>query len=134
MQRHENWLLISEEELKLAKKAILADDVIVIPTVFLTQQAAEKALKAYLAFHGRAIEKTHNLLDLLRSCVKLNRSFDCLLEEALNLNPYVTKCRYPEDAFIIPTLMAVEKCIQDAEKIIKFVKVTIQKNNSSHII
>ncbi len=126
MQRHEEWLLISSEELKLAKKAIQSDDIIVIPTVFLTQQAAEKALKAYLVIHGCEIEKTHNLLDLLRSCIKVNQEFQSLLDEALNLNPYAIKCRYPEDAFIVPNLTVVEKCIQDAEKILNFVKDAIE--------
>ena len=77
-QSHEEWLLISEEEIKLARKAIRGDDVIIIPTVFLAQQAAEKALKAYLTFVGWKFRKTHDLVDLLEVCINHDNEFDTL--------------------------------------------------------
>ena len=121
-QSHEEWLLISEEEIKLAKKAILGDDIIVIPTVFLAQQAAEKAFKAYLTSVGMPFRKTHDLVDLLERCMERDAEFEYLLDLALNLNPYVSRCRYPDDCFTIPDLESVERCIFEAQKILDFVK------------
>ena len=43
-------------------------------------------------------------------------------ELALNLNPYISQCRYPDDCFTIPDLQTVEKCIEEAEYILNFVK------------
>lgn len=121
-QNHEAWLIISEAELKLAKKAVKGDDVIVIPAVFLTQQAAEKALKAYLTSSSVSFTKTHNLIDLLELCIEVDTEFNQLVNKAFDLNPYAIRCRYPEDCFIVPSLDAVHKCIKDAEDILTFVK------------
>ena len=125
MLKHEEWLLISEEELKLAKLALEAEEPILIPTVFLTQQAAEKALKAYLSLQKQRIIKTHDLVDLVECCIELDPNFVDLLEEASRLNPYITQCRYPDGCFDIPDVGTVKKCIEEAEKILDFVKTKI---------
>lgn len=124
-QKHEEWLLISEEELKLAKLAVATEEVIIIPTVFLAQQAAEKALKAYLAYHKQKITKTHDLVDLVENCIELDAEFAQLLDYATRLNPFITQCRYPDTCFDIPDLTTVKMIIEEAEKILEFVKAKI---------
>lgn len=38
------------------------------------QQAAEKLLKAFLAYHGRPLLRTHDLIALLTVCVEIDPS------------------------------------------------------------
>lgn len=121
MHNHKDWLYISQEDLKLAKVGVKLEEAILLPTLFLCHQAAEKALKGYLIAMEVKVQKTHNLPDLLRKCMEFNEVFGDLKEEVINLNPYITKSRYPDDVFMIPSIMLAEKCIQDAEKVINFV-------------
>ena len=55
------------------------DDALFRDVMFHAQQAAEKALKAFLAWHG-VFRKTHSLEELGRQCVAL----EATLEEAVN--------------------------------------------------
>ena len=62
------------------------------------------------------------MLNLLKQCEQFNPDFSELKEEAINLNPYITKSRYPDDVFMMPSIMLAEQCIRDAERIVNFVK------------
>ncbi len=48
MQKHEEWLVFAEQDLKSAKIILKSNESIIGPALFHTQQCAEKALKAYL--------------------------------------------------------------------------------------
>ena len=52
MGTHKEWLYISDEELKLAKVGVKLEEAILLPSIFLTHQSAEKALKGYLIAMG----------------------------------------------------------------------------------
>ena len=59
------------------------------------QQAAEKALKAYLIHKNTRFERTHDLLVLQGQCLDHDERFDDLLADCSILTPYVTQARYP---------------------------------------
>lgn len=61
---------------------------------FHAQQAAEKYLKAFLAFHGQTIPKSHDVADLIRRCVAIDPSFAHLLEQAGALQLFGVEIRY----------------------------------------
>ncbi len=66
---------------------------------FTSQQSAEKALKAYLRFKGKEIDKefkTHKLTKLLKMCQKFDIEFSKLEEDCKILNQYYAPTRYPE--------------------------------------
>lgn len=63
--------------------------------VFHCQQAAEKALKAYLTYHSVAFRKTHGLGELVGQCVSVDASFVGLEKAADELTPYAWEYRYP---------------------------------------
>lgn len=67
---------------------------------FHCQQAIEKSLKAFLIYHGRDFEKTHNILFLISECTLINECFASI--DTLNINAYAVQGRYP-DSNIIPT-------------------------------
>lgn len=91
-----SWLLKADEDLRAASyemsvpEAGLWSDV-----VFHAQQAAEKALKAFLAWHDVPFRKTHNLDELGRQCLALDTSLRTYTERAVPLTEYAWKFRYP---------------------------------------
>ncbi len=70
MYSRQIWLLISEEELKVARRALKDEHILVV----LTQQSAEKALNGYLAAQGVEGQKIHDLVVLLDACIALNKN------------------------------------------------------------
>jgi HEPN domain-containing protein len=59
------------------------------------QQAAEKAMKGYLTWHGRAFRKTHSLVELGGACAGIDATLASLLRRAAPLTQYAWKYRYP---------------------------------------
>lgn len=67
--------------------------------VYHCQQAAEKALKAFLAANGVIPPKTHDLLALLDLSAPFGQDFDTLRDAAVLLNPLGVQFLYPGDIF-----------------------------------
>jgi len=66
--------------------------------MFHAQQAAEKSLKAFLAWHDVPFRKTHNLEDLGQRCVAVDATLQPLADQAAPLSEYAWKFRYPGEA------------------------------------
>lgn len=62
---------------------------------FLAQQAAEKALKAYLYAQGERAVVGHATHLLVRQCADYDRAFDALRDACRNLDQYYIPTRYP---------------------------------------
>ena len=65
-------------------------------SVFHSQQAAEKAIKAFLAFHQIPFRKTHDLADLGSQCATVDPSLEAILREVADLTDYASAFRYPD--------------------------------------
>lgn len=65
--------------------------------MFHAQQAAEKAMKAFLAWHDVPFRKTHNLEELGQQCVALDATLQGAADRAAPLTEYAWKFRYPGD-------------------------------------
>ena len=63
---------------------------------FLSQQAAEKALKAYLFSQKETLLRTHNLPLLNEKCKRFDPDFGQLDPDVDTLNQYYTDTRYPD--------------------------------------
>lgn len=61
---HENWFYYAEDDLAFARAGL--KEGFYAHVCFLSQQAAEKAMKGFLVFQGKEYPKTHGLLTLLR--------------------------------------------------------------------
>jgi HEPN domain-containing protein len=92
------WLCKAELDLRAAvhdlsdpEERLLGD------VMFHAQQAAEKAMKAFLAWHDVPFRKTHNLEELGRQCVALDAALGTLVDQAVPLTEYAWKFRYPGD-------------------------------------
>ncbi len=118
MHGHDEWLRISREDLLAAKTLLKVE--LFSSVEYHCQQSAEKALKAYLVFKKQKIVKTHDLLWLVKQCVKLDRSFEKMFDAAEQLNPFSSKFRYPTE-FEIPDLDDAKSAIRQTQEILRFV-------------
>jgi len=62
---------------------------------FHAQQAAEKSLKAFLAWHDVPFRKTHNIQELGLACAALDATLSTIVDRAVPLTEYAWKFRYP---------------------------------------
>jgi len=65
--------------------------------VFNAEQAAEKAMKGFLAWHDQPFRKTHNLVEIGQACVEIDPSLEGVLRAAAPLTEYAWRFRYPSD-------------------------------------
>ncbi len=66
-----------------------------VDVVFHAQQAAEKSMKAFLAWHEEPFRKTHNIEELGQKCVGLDATLAAVPGRAEPLTEYSWKFRYP---------------------------------------
>jgi len=59
------------------------------------QQAAEKAMKAYLTAHDTAFRKTHDLDELAAACEGIDATLKAALDPARDLTVFAWAFRYP---------------------------------------
>lgn len=118
---HKDWLFVANEDLAGAKR-LASGQAIMSPAFFLTQQAAEKALKPYLLYKQQILLRTHDLVALLRECAKFELRFNNFATHAAQLNGYITSTRYPDDTWYVPDEITLMEAIKFAEEIVCFVE------------
>lgn len=69
------WLQKAEHELETAERALNAGAPITDTAAYQCHQAAEKALKVFLALRLEPVVKTHDLMDLLTRCAAADVRF-----------------------------------------------------------
>src|SRR5687768_8389796 len=84
------WLQVAAEDLNLAELANRVDPPLLSGVVYHCQQAFEKVLKAFLAWHAQPFRRTHDLVELVGDCEHLDPSFSALAERAKGISPYGT--------------------------------------------
>jgi HEPN domain-containing protein len=92
------WLRKAADDLRGAEVDLAAAPPLTGDAAFHCQQAAEKALKALLAWHDVPFRKTHDLAELGQQCVAVDQSLERLCRRAASLTPFAWTFRYPGDA------------------------------------
>ncbi|MEW5781143.1 MAG: HEPN domain-containing protein [Pseudomonadota bacterium] len=87
------WLAKADEDYRAAQTLLAAG--IRTPALFHCQQAAEKALKAYLCFHRQPLEKTHDITRLIEVAASIDTEWEKLLPSGVILSPLAVEFRYP---------------------------------------
>ena len=113
------WLEKAEHDLVSAQRLLEIEPMILDNACFHCQQAAEKSLKAFIAYHGSEIEKTHNIIFLLAECSKFDPLFTTI--DPMNINAFAVQARYPDDS-VIPTPTEAKNYYQLAIQIYTLVK------------
>jgi len=117
-----SWLTKAHSDLRSAHALVALSEPATDTTVYHCQQAAEKALKGYLAFCDQPLERTHDLERLLELATGLDSTFAPLEAQAAVLNPYATAFRYPDMMGAqFPSIAEANTAIEHAQAIYDFV-------------
>ena len=109
-KRHEVqvWLQKAENDLRSAQVDLAADPPLIEDALFHCQQAAEKAMKAFLTAHDTIFRKTHDLDELATVCEKIDASLRAALSPARDLTVFAWEFRYPDSGEAPPEAEAHE--------------------------
>ena len=116
--RYKDWMEKAQRDVKSAKilkEHDCGSDVV----AFHCQQAAEKALKAYLIVNGEGIVSGHSLIYLCKLSEKHDAKFKKFIKDCGFLNQYYIETRYPADNPLIVSEYEAEECIKIAEEVYK---------------
>lgn len=114
------WLTKAEHDVLIAEQ-LVTSPVLADGVSFHCQQAAEKALKAFLTWHSQPFGKTHNLRVLVLACEDISAEFGDLLDAADILTPYAIAGRYPDD-LISPTQAEAAEALRLAKEVVQVVR------------
>jgi HEPN domain-containing protein len=127
------WLTQAEEELKDAE--LLAKEKRFYLSLYLCQQSAEKALKAYLYLKEEEPIFTHSVSVLLRMAATIDGEFHTI-DTAKRLDDYYIPTRYPNGlpggipAQYYDDEEEAERALELCRKVVQLVKRKIAEENS----
>lgn len=113
------WLSKSHSDLSTARLLIAGEEKHLDTGSYHCQQAAEKALKAWLTAREVIFPKTHSLEDLVALCIPSAPDFGQLEQHAAELTPLATAFRYPGDNFE-PDFALASRALALAEEVYIF--------------
>lgn len=90
------WLAQAAQELATGEAEISKPSTFTEGIFFHPQQAVEKVLKAFLAWHVKPFRNAHNLLELASDCARIDPSLEGILKKVESLSDYPWKFRYAE--------------------------------------
>jgi HEPN domain-containing protein len=97
---HKAWLAKAKNDLTAVRLCIRERCALDV-AAYHCQQAAEKALKAFIVYHTQLVHRGHDLIFLLKKCTEIEFAFIQLEQIASSLTNYATYTRYPDDSFSI---------------------------------
>ena len=119
---YNEWIEIADRDYSAAKKKYYENwtqhEYLIC---YLSQQAVEKYLKGYHAYHGEEIIKNHILENLLDKCIKYDKDFELLRDKCEYLTVFATQTRYPDITIDINNV-ETKRALNSAEFIINFIK------------
>lgn len=118
------WLFKARHDLRSASRLFTDEPPILDTAAYHCQQAAEKALKAFLVLHDVQFSKIHLLLPLVEQCIDVDPAFADLREAAEALTPFATVFRYPGDV-LEPEPSDVAEGMAFAEMVVEFVRARV---------
>lgn len=110
------WVQRAMEDLREAEHDLVASPPLVRGAVFHCQQAAEKALKAFLSMHEEPFRKTHDLDELGTAAAAHDPSLRDVLGRATELTPYAWRFRYPGTPSV-PTMDEAREALRIAREV-----------------
>ncbi len=91
------WFAKAARDLRAAEVLLVASPPLLGEVAFHSQQAAEKAMKGYLAWHDVPFGKTHDLAAIGGLCAGHARDLEALCRRAERLSVFAWVFRYPGD-------------------------------------
>lgn len=103
-----NWLAKAQLDLRCVQADLQASPPLIEDILFHCQQAAEKAMKGFLTWHGIAFARTHDLRRLVDSCVGIDSTLESVLVQAAPLSEFAWRFRYPGE----PVELSLEEALE----------------------
>lgn len=91
------WLKKASIDIRSAEHALTAVPPILTDVVYHSQQATEKALKAFLVWNNISFRKTHSIEEIGEHCLEVDSSLKGLIDQGAPLTQYAWEFRYPGD-------------------------------------
>lgn len=119
------WLRQAQHDLRVSTKHLR--DRFFSDACFMSEQTAQKALKAFLFFKGERFVPLHSVLELVERCVKYESKFEAWIESGQVLDKYYIPARYPDAApgpsapYELFTQWEAEEAVQRAKGIVNLV-------------
>ena len=112
------WLEQAEHDLDAAKKNL---EILKFysDACFLAEQAAQKALKAFLYFKGKRYVPIHSVGALVETILEYDKEFESLINYGRKLDQYYIPTRYP-DALAPPAVPFETYTREQAEEALKY--------------
>jgi HEPN domain-containing protein len=92
-----SWLIKAKRDLLSAKELARATEPLLDTAAYHCQQAAEKAVKAFLLYKNIRFDKTHDINVLILQAMDVEPTFSSHIETARILTPLAVEFRYPGD-------------------------------------
>ena len=116
------WMIKAWRDLETARRSVEGAPPFYDVAVYHCQQAAEKAIKAFLVHRGKAYERTHDIEVLTDLAYEFDPNFGALADAADALTPYATRYRYPNATFAVePKPAEYTEALGHAQTIYDFV-------------
>ena len=112
------WFVKAADDLRAAEALVTISPPLFDQAVFHCQQAAEKVLKGFLTWNGRAFRKTHNLEEIGEQCLSIDSALHEAVNQAVPLSEYAWKFRYPGDPYE-PTPDEVVEALSTARRVVE---------------
>jgi HEPN domain-containing protein len=116
-----DWLVKAKNDLASAKVLAEAAQPLRDTAIYHCQQAAEKALKAGLAWKEKPLQRTHDLEILLNQASEECSVLESLRDAVELLTPYAVEYRYPGDV-VEPAAEELEEALAAAASILTTVE------------
>jgi HEPN domain-containing protein/predicted nucleotidyltransferase len=127
LQEASDWLTRARRDHLAAYRSLDAEPKLADIAVYHAQQAAENALKAYLAAHDEPFPKIHDLQPLVQRCEEFDPAFSKFISDAQVLTPYATQFSYPGGP-VEPDLKEAQAAISIATGITDYVSSQLLPN------
>jgi HEPN domain-containing protein len=114
-----DWFMRGDDDIK-TMEILLKENGTPNVICFHAQQAAEKYLKGYLAYHERHVRKIHDVTALLDACVEIDSTFESLRDDTRFLGAFYVESRYPDD-YVEFSKIDAEQAYKAATRIKNFV-------------
>jgi HEPN domain-containing protein len=116
-----SWLTKAATDLRSARVLGSVEDAPLDTAIYHCQQAAEKAMKAFLVHCGITPAKTHDIRKLTIEAADYEPRFNDLMLMSAALTPYAWQFRYPDDlAETFPSREEFDEALQHAQAICDF--------------
>ena len=116
------WLIKARNRLTTAREIGALPEGPLDTAIYPCQQAAEKAVKGFLAFKDHRLERSHDVERLVELATASDTSFADWEDAAITLTPYATAYRYPgESSTLEPGRDEFEEALKLATDLVAFV-------------